>query len=166
MRAMKVLALLSLVTLQSGLAAQDKLGVTGANISEVGIYRARVVEKVEVPGMTGRTNQVLDSFTLLKATTLIPARVGTRFGFRYTVQGKPAKAPIALTMIGEHPPLKNPKTGKIETRDEYNLQSWIGPTYTSYSLDEEWECVPGKWKFEIWHKGKLLCQQTFTVVEE
>jgi len=56
--------------------------------------------------------------------------------------------------------------GRTQTRDVYELQSWIGQTYTSYSFDEEWELIPGKWKFEVWHKGKKLCEQSFTVVPD
>jgi len=146
--------------------AQDTVSVSGASVTEVGIYTARVIKKFEVPGVTGGTNEGLDSFSLVKATTNVPARIGTRFGFRYTIHGTPSNAPIVLTMVGEHPPLKNPKTGTTQTRDEYRLQSWIGQTYTSYALDEEWELIPGKWKFEVWHKGKKLCEQSFMVVPD
>jgi len=145
---------------------QDTASVTGATVMEVGIYTARVIKTFDVPGVAGGTNQGLDSFTLGQATTNVPARIGTRFGFRYTIHGTPSNAPIALTMVGEHPPLKDPKTGKTQTRDEYELESWIGQTYTSYSFDNEWELIPGRWNFEVWHKGKKLCEQSFTVISD
>jgi len=145
---------------------QDAVSVTGAKVTEVGIYTARVIKTFDVSSVVGGTNQGLDSFTLVQATTNVPARVGTRFGFRFTIHGTPSNAPIVLTMVGKHPPLKNPKTGKTQTRDAYELQSWIGQTYTSYSFDEEWELIPGKWKFEVWHKAKKLCEQSFTVVPD
>ena len=146
--------------------AQDTASVTGAHVTEVGIYRARVVTKSAVPGVAGGTNEWLDSFTLVQATTNVPARIGTRFGFRYTIHGTPSNAPIVLKMVGEHPPYKNPKTGKTETRDEYELQSWAGQTYTSYLFEEEWELIPGKFKFEVWHRDKKLCEQSFTIVAD
>jgi hypothetical protein len=108
----------------------------------------------------------LDSFTLVQTTTNVPARVGTRFGFRYTIHGTPSNSPIVLTMVGEHPPLKDPRTGKMQTRDVYELQSRLGQTYTSYLFEEERESIPGKWKFEVWHKGKKLCEQSFMVVPD
>lgn len=144
--------------------AQDTVSVTGAHVTEAGIYAARVVTKSAVPGVAGGTNEWLDSFTLVQATTNVPARVGTRFGFRYTILGTPSNAPIVLKMVGEHPPYKNPKKGKIGTRDEYELNSWAGQTYTSYLLEEEWELIPGKFKFEVWHRGKKLCEQSFMIV--
>ena len=145
---------------------QGSVSVTGADITEVGIYTARVIKAFDVPGVVGGTNQGLDSFTLIQATTNVPARLGTRFGFRYSIRGTPSNAPIVLTMVGEHPPLKDSRTGKTQTRDVYELQSWIGQTYTSYSLDEEQELIPGRWKFQVWHKGKKLCDQSFMVVPD
>jgi hypothetical protein len=156
--------ILALATFGFCAAAQDSVSVTGANVTEAGIYSARVVKKTAEPGVASGTNEWLESFTLVRAATNVPARIGTRFGFRYTIRGTPSNAPIVLTMVGEHPPYKNPKTGKTQTRDEYELQSWIGQTYTSYSFEEEWELIPGKFTFEVWHKGKKLCEQSFSVV--
>ena len=146
--------------------AQDTVSVTGAHVTEAGIYRARVVTKSAVPGVAGGTNEWLDSFMLVQATTNVPARVGTRFGFRYTIHGTPSNAPIVLKMVGEHPPYKNPKTGKTETRDEYELQSWAGQTYTSYLFEEDWELIPGTFRFEVWHRDKKLCEQSFMIVPD
>src|SRR5437762_11312284 len=93
-------------------AAEDTPSITGATVTEVGIYTARVIKTFDVPGVISGTNQGLNSFTLVQATTNVPARIGTRFGFRYTIHGKPTNAPVVLTMVGEHPPLTDPKTGK------------------------------------------------------
>jgi hypothetical protein len=165
--AMKILILIvAISTFAFPAAAQNKVSVTGASVTEVGIYTAQVIKKIDAPGVTGGSNEGLDSFSLIQGTTNIPARIGTRFGFRYTIHGAPSNAPIVLTMIAEHPPFKEPKTGKIQTRDEYQLDSWIGQTYTSYSFDEQWELIPGTWRFEVWHKGKKLCEQSFTVVPD
>ena len=164
---MKALTLfLALLTIGFQATAQDTVSVTGATVTEVGIYSARVVKTFNVPGVIGGPNQGLDSFTLVRATTNVTARAGTRFGFRFTIHGAPSNAPVVLTMVGEHPPLEDPQTGKTQTRDEYQLESWIGQTYTSYSFDHEWELIPGKWKFEVWYKGKKLCEQSFTVVAD
>jgi len=161
-----IILAIAFFTLAFNVVGQDKVSITGASVAEVGIYSARVVKKFAVPGVTGGTNEGLDSFSLVQVTTNVPARIGTRFGFRCTIHGTPSNAPIVLTMVGEHPPYKDPKTGKTQTRDEYELQSWIGQTYTSYLLEDESELIPGKWKFEVWHKGKKLCEQSFMVVPD
>src|SRR5437667_11251271 len=101
--------------------ADETASVTGAKITEAGIYTARVIKSFETPGVVGGTKEGLDAFVLLQATTNVPARIGTRFGFRYSIQGAPTNAPIILTMVGEHPPFKDPKSGKTRTRDVYQL---------------------------------------------
>jgi len=164
---MKVVMLAAVVSvLISCVKSETKISVIGAEVTEAGIYSAQVVKEFSTPGVVGGTNQGLDAFTLVQATTNIPARVGTRFGFRYTIHGTHSNVPIVLTMVAENPPLKDPKSGKTQSRDEYELHSWIGRTYTSYSFDEEWELIPGKWRFEVWHKGQKLCEQCFLVVPD
>jgi hypothetical protein len=155
---MKLLTfILGLPTFAFRLLAKDTVSVTGADVTETGIYTARVVGRSAVPGAASGTNEWLDTFMLTQVTTnVLPG----------LARGSPSNAPIVLTMVGEHPPYKNPKTGKTETRDEYTLQSWIAQTYTSYSLDEEWDLISGKFKFEVWYKGKKLCEQSFMVVPD
>jgi hypothetical protein len=146
--------------------AQDILSVTRADVTEVGIYTGRVVHTNEVPGGFDGIMYDLDSATLLQATTNVPSRIGTRFGFRYSIYGTPTNAPIILAMVGVHPPLKDPKTGMVRTRDEFKVNTWIYRPYFIYSFDEEWEAIPGQWRFEVWHEGKKLCEQSFTVVRD
>ena len=148
------------------LHAQGDIRVTGAEVTEVGIYTAQVILATTATNVIDGKLEGLDGFMLQQSTTNVPARVGTRFGFRYRILGSPKDAPIMLAMVGEHPPLTNPKTGKTSRRDEYQLQSWIGDTYTCYCLDEEWELVSGKWTFEVWHKGRKLCEQSFMLVTD
>jgi Domain of unknown function (DUF3859) len=144
--------------------SQEEVHVTGAKITEFGIYASQVI--TDETNAAGVKLQGLDEFKLLMNTTNIPARLGVRFGFRYEILGTPANAPIILTMVGKHPPIKNSTTGKMETTDTYQLNSWIGKTYTSNSLDQKLDCVPGKWSFEVWHEGKKLCEQPFLLVPD
>lgn len=162
---MKILySLIIAIALPLSVRAQTEIQVTGAKITEIGIYQAQVI--TDETNKAGVKLQGIDEFKLLKSTTKVPARIGIRFGFRYEILGTPANAPIILTMVGTHPPIKNAKTGKLETKETYQLRSWIGKTYTSNSLDTESDLVAGEWGFEVWHEGKKLCEQTFTVVPE
>jgi len=140
--------------------------VAEAEVTEVGIYTSRVVRVTSNADVIQGKLDWLDGFTLIQSTTNVPARIGTRFGFRFRVLGSPPNAPIVLRVVGKHPPFTNPGTGKTTTRDEYELPSWIGDTYTSFSFDEEWELVVGEFTFEIWHEDKKLCKQSFMVVED
>ncbi|HWX18690.1 MAG TPA: DUF3859 domain-containing protein [Candidatus Binatia bacterium] len=146
------------------LFGQQQARVTGAKVTEAGIYKAQVV--AANTNAAGVKLQGLNEFTLLKSTTNVPARIGIRFGFRYEILGTPTNAPIMLTIVAKHPPLKNPATGKTGTQDADQLHSSIGKTYTSNSLDEESDLVPGQWTFEVWCEGEKLCEQSFLVVRD
>ncbi|HEX3856945.1 MAG TPA: DUF3859 domain-containing protein, partial [Verrucomicrobiae bacterium] len=122
-----IFPLLIACALQLPLFGQDKFHVIGAKITEVGIYASQVI--TDETNAAGVKLQGLDEFKLLMNTTNVPARIGIRFGFRYEILGTPANAPIVLTMVGKHPPIKNSITGKMETTDTYQLNSWIGKTY-------------------------------------
>lgn len=143
---------------------QETIQVTGARVTEVGVYQA--VVRTDETNAAGVKLQGLDEFKLLQSTTNVPARIGIRFGFRYEIIGTPTNAPITLTMVGTHPPIKNPTTGKMETKETYQLKSWIGKTYTSNSLDRDSDVVPGEWTFEVWYEGRKLCEQSFFVVPD
>jgi len=126
---MKVIyQLIFVFVLPLSLLGQKEVRVIGAKITEFGIYQARVL--TDETNATGVKLQGLDEFKLLKSTTNVPARIGIRFGFRYEILGTPTNAPITLTMVGKHPPIKNEETRKTETKDTYRLRSWIGKTYT------------------------------------
>ncbi len=146
------------------LCAQGEVKVTGAKVTEFGIYKAQLVSSTT--NGAGVKFQRIDEFTLLKNTTRIPARLGIRFGFRYEIFGTPSNAPVTLTMIAKHPPLKNPLTGTTESATTYQVKTSIGKTYTANSLDDESDLVPGLWIFELWYQGKMLCDQSFMVVRD
>ncbi len=163
---MKPIICTLLLCVLTAVTAAEEVRVTGGQVTEVGIYASQVVTVTSTTNTVRGKLEGLDGFTLLRSTTNVPARIGTRFGFRYRILGSPNNAPITLTMVGKHPPHTNPKTGRTASRDQYHLQSWIGDTYTSYSFDEPWALIPGLFTFEVWYQEKKLCEQSFTVVED
>jgi len=52
----------------------------------------------------------------------------------------------------------------MSNKDIFYETTIIGKlTLTGYWFDETWETVPGKWKFELWYKGRKLAEKTFTI---
>src|SRR5689334_4730580 len=98
---MKILfQLIFLTTSVLSVFGQQEIQITGAQITEVGIYQAKVLKAST--NAAGVKLQELDDFKLLNSTTNIPARIGIRFGFRYEILGTPSNAPITLEMVGKH----------------------------------------------------------------
>ena len=131
-----------------------------------GIYTDRVVQTNKVPAGVAGIAHDLDSLTLVQGRRTFLLASGRILDFRYVIRGALWNAPVVLTIVGEHPPLKDPKSGKVQTRDEFKVNSSIYQPYVIYTFDEDWEAVPGNWRFEVWHEGKKLCEQSFTVVPD
>ena len=66
-----IILIIAFSTLVFRVIAQDKVSVTGARVTEVGIYTARVIKKFDAPGITGGTNEGLDSFLLVHISTAL-----------------------------------------------------------------------------------------------
>jgi hypothetical protein len=163
---MQIIALaFSLLVLTSGAAPAQAPQVDRVDFVEYGIYTLdRVIE-----GRDGFGIKEARATNIRHAASLrtIPAEIGVTFGFRYKVIGSPNGAPVDLRKIvifpppGIFPPLA---AGSIE-RDEFRLHAKVGETsYVSYTLEDDFELVPGVWEIEIWNGERKLGSQTFRVI--
>jgi hypothetical protein len=141
--------------------------VNRIDVVETGIYTADDGGKETAPDTAMGRVTYLDNFRLVQKTTVVPARQGIRFGFRYKIVGPPAgaKASFHMVTIFPAPGLQNPAKQQVSTKSEFDGESKVGTTtFRSYTLEEPWEAVPGVWSFQIWYQGKLMAEQKFTVV--
>jgi len=134
-------------------------------IMEIGIYKAETMS-VTAPSCTPASE--VAKVSNIRNTTIIPATLGTHFGFRYKIIGQPNGASINLRMINYYPQtgLHNPAVGYGIYRSEYVVQEELGAEcYRIYGLDEAWQLKPGKWTFEIWEGSRKLAEQSFTLIK-
>lgn len=136
----------------------------------VDIVRSGLVEQV----YSGEVESAPDSATgvvtltedvrYIEETDRIPARLGTSFSIDYMVLGGGGPLEIELEMRTVHPPMRNPDTGRVST-----LSRWTTTARKyqvrgrSYTLEYDWEVVPGDWAFEIYHDDVLLARQDFVL---
>ena len=154
-----ILSIIALL-LTSGAAYAQTPQIERIRFTEYGIY---TVDR-EIQGRDALGINKAAASNLRHAATLrtIPAQIGTTFGFRYEVMGKPHAAPIELRQVvifpspGLTPSLSSSSRSII--RDEFLLQTRIGET--SYAF----ELVPGNWVFEIWQGNRRLAMQVFKVI--
>jgi len=97
--------------------------------------------------------------------TAIPAQIGTSFGFRSKIIGEPEGATVALRKVIVFPaPGLQPTPGKRVTRDESTIEATIGETRADlYTLEDNFELVPGTWVVELWFGGRKLASESFTL---
>lgn len=140
---------------------------TRVEIFDPGIYQLEVVGTEAAPNTAMGLQSIVRNEKLVEHTICIPARHGTKFGFRYRVLGDPSDGLITLRMVVRYPAggVRNPSTNKVHDSGEI-LQPGNAAgmsLYSGYSFDEDWEIVPGTWVFEIWYNEKLLASQKFEV---
>lgn len=147
--------------------AQDATPVvTGADILDHGIYSNTPVSTLKDPGSP--TSQVLKQTSkLINETQIIPAKVGTTFGFRFVIHGNPKGQRTNLRSVFSFPPMTNATTGQTYTRFEANISVPLEDKDAAmyYDLTHPWEVVPGKWTFQIFDNDKKLLEEDFSLVQ-
>jgi hypothetical protein len=159
-----ILTLVALVASVTAAAAQADR-IDGADITQFGVYEYKVTNTQELGGTAAGTLKTVD-YKFVSKTTSFPARRGVGFGFEYRVRGAPkdAKVPLRSVTIFPDGGVRNPKTGETVLRNEYVEEKAIGALLLKgYTLDDDWEVVPGTWTFQVWFGDQLLAEKIFTL---
>ncbi|MBM5461309.1 DUF3859 domain-containing protein [Pseudomonas sp. P66] len=99
----------------------------------------------------------------IQHTSEIPARLGSKFGMRYRLEGKAAEdAPLTLLYLT--PGVLTPD-GKRHDKFEVvqKLVPGAAQDVMAYEFTELHEVVPGEWHFMVFQGDRLLAEQRFTV---
>ena len=156
-----LILLFSIATISAGCTATK---ITSFDLVDYGIIAAKEKEwkKTKDPNF-GRTHIVKFS-EIKEETTDVPAEIGTRFGFRYKINGEPQGKNIIVQYEGIHPQLSNPRTGKTYSSYKYSQKVKIGKIkYTGFKFDHEWELKPGDWTLRVLYQDKVMIEKVFNV---
>jgi hypothetical protein len=143
--------------------------VSGLTIVHTGTYTATSTSAPARAGQLSPTNTIGTEagWHFISDGTEVPAKVGTRFGIEFRVDGEPLGEPVTLYMALSFPPqgLRNPNTGAMlhGTRIAFPNVKIGAPTVLGYGFDNAWEIVPGTWTEQIWYRDRMLAERTFTV---
>jgi len=162
-----ILALVALLaSLTAATAQADR--IEGAEITQFGIYEYKVTNTQDLGGTAAGTLQSVD-YKFVSKTTSVKARRGVGFGIEYRLLGAPKDAKVPLRSVTIFPAggLRNPKTGETFERNEYIEEKEIGAVLLKgYTLDDDWEVVPGTWTFQVWFGDRMLAEKIFTLTEQ
>jgi hypothetical protein len=143
--------------------------VTGLTVTHAGTYMATSTSAPARAGQLSPTNTIgtETGWHFVTEGTDVPARVGTRFGIEFRVDGAPAGEGVTLYLALTFPPqgLRNPNTGAMlhGTRIAFPDVKIGALSLLGYGFDNAWEIVPGVWTEQIWYKDRMLTERTFTV---
>jgi Domain of unknown function (DUF3859) len=163
MRALHSLVLLAAISTTAAAQTVERIDIT-----EVGIYQTTTTEVTAAPGAAVGITMTVDDPKLLEATSTVPARLHTEFGFRYRITGRTGrKVTLKMVTLIPRPGIRDPNTGSTTVRGEYFEDHMVGTQgYRSYGFDNAWEIVTGTWTLEIWEGDRRLTSQSFNVVAE
>ena len=163
---MRYAFLLMALVVVANIAAAEPVKIERIDVVDSGIY---VVETGEAtPDADTPTGEITSQISVenIEQTQTIPGRLGLEFGFQYIVVGSPALGDADLQFVHIYPDegLKAPDRPEPLLQSAYQRTKKIGETvYLGYGFENEWEIVPGMWIFQIWHDGKKLAEQSFTI---
>lgn len=140
--------------LVSGLAAAE-VRVDGP--VEYGLFETRHQNFQPGERVLTQSNQTI------QPTDEIPARLGSKFGMRYRLEGKVAED-TPLTLLYLTPGVRTPD-GKRHDKFEVvqKLVPGAAQDVMAYEFTENYEVVPGQWHFMVFQGDRLLAEQRFTV---
>jgi hypothetical protein len=101
---------------------------------------------------------------LLRSTEAIAAGIGGQFGIKLLVQGPPSVETVPLRIRVLHPPFRNPATGELSDREEWDAEVNLGiPRFAGWSFDEPWEIAPGPWQIQVLDGEEVVAEQGFEI---
>ncbi len=137
------------------LAAVAEVYVTGP--VEYGLFHSPYQEYQPGERLLTQNNQTIEQ------TDVIPAKLGSRFGLRYSLTGKSATE-MPLTLIYLTPGVITPdgqRHDKIVVQQPLAINA--PQDVMAYEFSENYEVVPGTWHFMVFQGDRLLAQQRFEV---
>jgi hypothetical protein len=153
MRAIRLMTLASSLLFSTLVAADVR--VEGA--VECGIFSSPKHDFEPGERVLSHTNQAIEP------TTQIPAKLGTKFGMRYTLAGKTAtSAPLTLLYL-----TPGVITADGQRHDKFVVEQTLlqgsKQDLMAFEFSENYELVPGEWHFMVFQGDRLLAEQRFSV---
>ena len=101
----------------------------------------------------------------LEKTTVIKARLGTKFGVRYWLSRAGFIGEPTLHLIYHVPTMINPSTGEyIDKIEILQKESKLDYKHTmAFEFAQQYELVPGEYRFYVFYENQKLLEQAFQV---
>jgi hypothetical protein len=123
---------------------------------EFGIFETSAKDLQPGESVLTRAQQTIHS------TDVIPAKLGTKFGIRYTLLNKVADD-TPLTLLYLTPGIQSADGRHDKLVVEQKLVVGAPQDVMAFEFSEYNELVKGEWRFMVFQGDRLLAQKSFTV---
>jgi len=138
-----------------------------AEILEYGIYSGGHQESVGDTNAPSGRLLLGGPVRLEKKTDEIPAKLKTKFGFRFVVHGQPESGQVKLRFVYLFPEMRNPTSGQKLKR--YETEAFAKAEDKNpqmlWDFTEPQELVTGEWTFQVFRGEEMLLEKKFEVVK-
>jgi len=101
---------------------------------------------------------------LLKNTNIITGKIGTIIGFNYVIAGEPDEKEITLKEVFNYPDSGLIINNSKVTADTFYTNVKLNKlNFLEYTIEHDYELVPGSLKIDLYYKGKKLLSQDFLI---
>jgi hypothetical protein len=139
-----------------------------AEVIRYGIIEAKVSKVVEDKSISAGQRSNYEEGKITKETNRIKPEKDLIFGVEIKMHGRPEGRQVRVRVVWLYPEpgLKNPNTGRLTLRDEFESTQKVGTTQIyQWTLGDEWTQVPGTWTVQLWKDDRRLAQQSFEMLE-
>lgn len=125
------------------------------------------VESKDAPQTAPGKTSEFEALRPLNPSITVPAVKGATFGFRFILKGHFDGPVPGFEMVARHPPMRG-VDGQMHTSQSapIMIDFYIGAARDAivYTLNEDFEMLPGPWALEVRYQGQLLMSRKFTLV--
>lgn len=102
-------------------------------------------------------------FSLMQQTDKIPGKVGQKFGVEYTMKSNITKD-IIVEQVWIFPKSIIDDKGKEFNELRYYIKKTTNEkTYSTYTLEKDYEVVNGEWTYQMFYGGKKIYERKFYI---
>jgi hypothetical protein len=163
----------ALLILTAAHSSPQSARVERISIVEQGILTARIdAPSVAMKASDGqdvsieRPAKYIPAGNTMRPSPKIPGLVGTTFGYRFKIHGRPRQAPVKLDIVIHYPPpgRRDMETGRLSRISTIPLTFKIGQeAYNVFEFSEAADILPGEWILEIRKGNRSLARAAFIV---
>jgi hypothetical protein len=159
-----------LIGVVSLLFCQAALAQNSARIDWYGVYTAKDSKAIDDPTSPTGKRFITTPVPPDSNTDQIPGRDDVRFGFSYTVTGKPGTQ-VSVKHLYRFPRAGMPDkvSGGVRSTFERDRQNKIGESVLigwSFEGAPPERIVFGEWSLEVWQGGRKIAEKRFNVYQE
>ena len=128
-----------------------------------GICETKTIYNETMKNSPSGNHIISTGFTLIEQTDRIHGKIGQKFGVEFNMKSNITKE-ILIEQVWIFPKLITDDNGKTFNETRYMVEKYTNEkTYSTYTLEKDYEIVKGEWVYQMFYNGKKLYERKFYI---